>query len=110
MKSAYVNHQGKAYASLLCDPDSGAVAILTEIRVDPDFQGRGWGRELLKEITTAADEDEVVLMLSVEPGPEGLNSEELTAWYSRYGWEPVTNTETGEVEPDVLCRMPQATT
>ncbi|MFJ5066533.1 GNAT family N-acetyltransferase [Kitasatospora sp. NPDC088556] len=107
---AYVNHQGRAYASLLCEPDAGSVVILTEVRVASDCQGRGWGSELLRQITADADKAGVVLMLSVEPGSEGLGLDELRAWYSRYGWEPVTDAATRKVEPDVLCRLPQGPT
>ncbi|MFB7906416.1 GNAT family N-acetyltransferase [Kitasatospora sp. NPDC056076] len=110
MKSAYLNHQGRAYASLRYEPETPSVVILAEIRVDPDFQGRGWGSELLSEIAAAADREGVALMLSVEPGPFGLDRQQLVAWYSRYGWDPVTSAETGKVEPDVLCRLPQVST
>ncbi|MFJ4093444.1 GNAT family N-acetyltransferase [Kitasatospora sp. NPDC089913] len=107
MKMAYVHHEGKAYAYLRYEPDVQSVAILAEVHVLGGYQGRGWGSELLRQITADADASGVVLMLSVEPGPEGLTRNELTAWYSRYGWEPVRN-EAREVEPDILCRLPHA--
>ncbi|MEV5883094.1 GNAT family N-acetyltransferase [Streptomyces sp. NPDC052020] len=101
MKTIYVRHDGKASASLLTDPSGDKTAILTEVAVWPEFRGRGWGSEILKEVCADADTDDVTLMLSFDPGPNGLSAEAMLSWYERYGFIRALN------DPDVMIRLPQ---
>lgn len=102
---SYVRHGGAASASLLSNPSGEGPVIVTEIHVWQGFRGRGWASDLLKEITASADREGVVLMLSVDPGPFGLDAQQLVDWYSRHGFQQVE--AEGKIEPDVMARLPQ---
>lgn len=59
--------------------------IITRINVPAEFRGTGAGTRLLKQITDDADEHGVTLWLEISPS-DGLNYEELEAWYKRHGF------------------------
>ncbi|MER6382092.1 GNAT family N-acetyltransferase [Streptomyces sp. NPDC001118] len=101
MKTTYVHHNGAASASLLNDPVGSGPAIVTEIAVWAECRGRGWGSEVLKKVCRDADAEKVTLLLSVEPGPDGLSAEALVSWYERHGFSRAINDET------VMIRLPE---
>ncbi|SCD90774.1 hypothetical protein GA0115243_104745 [Streptomyces sp. ScaeMP-e83] len=93
-------YAGVASASLLSDPsDISRPVIVSEIAVQPDDQGKGWGSEILKMICRDADQENVTLVLSVDPGPVGLPYSQLVDWYTRYGFQ-------GNDEDRVMIRLP----
>ncbi|WP_188285327.1 GNAT family N-acetyltransferase [Streptomyces sp. CBMA29] len=108
MNPVYALYAGAASVSLLLDPDGHRPAILTEIAVWPEHQGKGWGSEILRMVTTEADQDGVAIMLSVEPGPNGLTFKQLVSWYRRYGFESLSSD--GTTDPETMCRLPQVST
>jgi len=87
----------KTCYTLRIDPTNIAIADLvkpgeltrdwtiTRINVPRGHRGRGIGRALLREILAQADYEGVRLQLEVAPS-DGLNYEQLVAWYDRYGF------------------------
>lgn len=100
VKGTYALHGGAASASLLLDPAGNRPAILTEVAVWPEDQGKGWGSEILRLVCRQADASGVLLLLSVDPGPVGLSYPALRDWYGRYGF-------IGDSADDVMIRTPQ---
>lgn len=60
--------------------------ILTRINVPREYRGKGEGTDLLKRILADADRDKVTLYLEISPS-DGLNWEQLEAWYLRHGFK-----------------------
>ena len=61
--------------------------IITRINVPKDFRNKGFGSALLKEILEDADKTNTTLFLEISPS-DGLNYDELEAWYLRYNFKP----------------------
>jgi predicted GNAT family N-acyltransferase len=62
--------------------------IITRINVPQQARGRGHARELLKQILEEADATQTTLWLEISPS-DGLNYDELEAWYKRHGFRNV---------------------
>lgn len=75
----------------------GEPFVISRINVPKRYRGLGFGRELLRMITDAADMAGVRLKLAVSPyGDSPLQFKELSAWYRRHGFRQVQG------EPSVL--------
>jgi ribosomal protein S18 acetylase RimI-like enzyme len=61
--------------------------IITRINVPAEFRGKGHGRDLLAQITRDADKEGVTLWLEISPS-DGLDGDQLAAWYIRAGFMP----------------------
>jgi ribosomal protein S18 acetylase RimI-like enzyme len=59
--------------------------LLTRINVPVQHRGLGYGTMLLLECLQSADAEGAVIVLEISPS-DGLNFEELGAWYTRYGF------------------------
>lgn len=83
MNSAYYDMGTRSIADLV--PISTGEILVTRINVPAEHRGKGIGSKLLRSIVADADIMGVTLIL--EPSPYGgLNYEQLTAWYKRYGF------------------------
>ncbi|EPX83459.1 hypothetical protein Salmuc_02067 [Salipiger mucosus DSM 16094] len=62
--------------------------VLHGIWVAPSYRGQGIAHRILRRLVDAADEADCGLALYHEPfGSEGLNKEELEAFYGRHGFQ-----------------------
>lgn len=64
--------------------------IITRMNVPVQFRRKGFGRELLRSILDAADEEKVILYLEVASSGE-MGNKVLEDWYSRRGFEYQTD-------------------
>lgn len=61
---------------------------ITRINIPAAYRGQGYGTQLLRSITQAADEAGVDLSLEIMPsGP--LDYDDLEAWYKRHGFTQI---------------------
>jgi GNAT superfamily N-acetyltransferase len=61
---------------------------ISNIQVDKDAMGRGLGSRALKEITDAADKNNLTITANVKPsGVGGLSKDQLHKWYASYGFK-----------------------
>ena len=86
MRECYFDEETRAIADLISHGDLAGNLIITRINVPKEHRGKGIARKLLKEILFDADKDRVILHLEVSPS-DGLNREQLVAWYKRHGFE-----------------------
>jgi predicted GNAT family N-acyltransferase len=83
-------------------PDNHSIAILdlskvrgrvyevNRVNVPTRYRGRGYGRQLLKEVCSEADRfDTLLRLVPMESG--GLTAAQLEAWYSRHGFRQHEN-------------------
>ena len=61
---------------------------ISRINTPMEFRGRGIGSRLLERACADADAEGIVLELFVSPS-DGLDEDELHAWYSRHGFASV---------------------
>lgn len=66
--------------------DAGERTVVTRIKVPAAYRNQGHARSMMKELLDQADAEKVTLLLSIEPG-DGLNLDELAAWYVRCGFK-----------------------
>jgi len=59
--------------------------IITGIYVEPEYRGRGYGRQLLNMILADADAEGITLFLDVVGSGKMLN-DQLADWYARNGF------------------------
>lgn len=88
MKTCYFDLKTRAIADL-CPPIAGSEIPgwqITRINVPFRFRGVGLASALLKQIIADADEARVDLSIGVNPS-DGLDREQLTAWYMRHGFK-----------------------
>lgn len=78
--------RGRAYARLSHWPDPLGWA-LTDIFVPWNDQGKGIGRDLMREVLEWADSQNVDVCLSIAPSGGKMDHEALEAWYRRVGFE-----------------------
>ena len=71
--------------------DGKSVMLLKKIYIKPEFQGQGIGSEIINKITKFADELNIPIMLSTDPGQK--LAETLPDYYARFGF-----LDTGDVE------------
>jgi len=95
MKTCYFDRETRAIADLVAPLPNygiGYVPAWQITRINVPFQSRGAGlaSALLKQITDDADSDCVDLWLGVLP-TDGLNREQLIAWYERNGFRQHKN-------------------
>ena len=86
MKDCYFDKETRAIADLVSHGDLAGNLIITRINVPKEHRGKGVARKLLAKILADADKDRIILHLEVSPS-DGLNREQLIAWYSRHGFE-----------------------
>lgn len=58
---------------------------LTRINVPTAYRGRGYAKAILKAILEYADKHYLAMILAVTSS-DGLNNEELVAWYNRHNF------------------------
>lgn len=92
MKTFYYEKLGFRTAVLDVNILSGK-HIISRINTPMEFRGRGIGSRLLKRVCADADAEGIVLELFVSPS-DGLDEDELHAWYSRHGF--VSDPEVGK--------------
>ena len=63
----------------------GKGLIITRINVPRNHRGKGIASTLLRRALHAADSESITLFLEISPS-DGLNYEQLKAWYKRYGF------------------------
>ena len=59
--------------------------VITRINVMEQYRGQGYGTRILDLILNDADAEGVSLFLEPVPS-DGLDMDELTAWYERHGF------------------------
>jgi predicted N-acetyltransferase YhbS len=74
--------------------------IISRINTPMEFRGRGIGSRLLRRACADADAEGIELELVVSPS-DGLDRDELYAWYSRHGFVSVP-----EVDKFFMVRKP----
>lgn len=62
--------------------------IITRINVPQAFRGQGHARELLRRVCADADLEGVTLWLEISSS-DGLDYDQLEAWYVRHGFKPL---------------------
>ncbi|MFE4860804.1 GNAT family N-acetyltransferase [Streptomyces sp. NPDC056670] len=97
MKVRYELHGGLVTAILNPGPTATEPVTLEEIFVREEARGRGYATELLTRICSDVDAVSAVLILSVDPGLDGLTYAQLVAWYERHGFQ-------GSPDDDVMIR------
>src|SRR6059058_2728528 len=68
-------------------------ALITRIEVHEPFRGKGYASEMMKEVIKDADEQGVILFLTVDSDGTGLGNLELRRWYFRLGFQRFAGTE-----------------
>jgi N-acetylglutamate synthase-like GNAT family acetyltransferase len=86
MRTNYTVRCGPTHIAI-CDISkiNGKLYEVHRINVPPAYRGRGFGRELLKQLLADADANSVCLRLWVLPSG-GLGRRKLTAWYLRHAF------------------------
>jgi ribosomal protein S18 acetylase RimI-like enzyme len=69
----------------LCDYYNRGM-IITRINVPAAYRGQGHARKLLSQITADADAEHIRLWLEIQAS-DGLNYDQLQAWYERNGFK-----------------------
>lgn len=105
MRDGYYNMEHGATVDLIKSSDSSLV-IITRIMVTAQQRGKGYARELMERVIEDADEEGVLLMLSVEADPGGLDEKTLKAWYTRLGFEILPGSDTTMVRRPVGNNTP----
>lgn len=86
MRTCYVDTEHRAIADLVAPNELTSYWTITRINVPHEHRGKGLGTKLLRRILE--DADKAFVILALEPSPsDGLNYDQLTAWYSRHGFE-----------------------
>lgn len=60
---------------------------ITRINVPRAYRGQGHARELMQRMLAKADAESLVLYLEIVPS-DGLDYQQLAAWYKRVGFIP----------------------
>lgn len=84
MQHIYVDVAAHATANLI-DLNQGTF-LLSGIEVRQPNRGQGHGGRLLKKVLNEADREQVTLLLLVEPDGTGLDTAQLTRWYTKHGF------------------------
>lgn len=87
MKTCYVIPEFRAIADLVAPGEMTRNWTITRINVPKASRGHGLGSQLLRQITDDADRLGLRLQLEVYAS-DGLDHEQLVAWYGRHGFEP----------------------
>jgi GNAT superfamily N-acetyltransferase len=88
VQTCYVDFDTRSIADLVSPGELTSGWTITRINVPSygDVRGKGHGTALLKRILADADAEGVELWL--EPSPsDGLDYDQLVAWYKRHGFE-----------------------
>lgn len=86
MKNCFVIPEHRAIADLVPGHEMGLPGyIITRINVPKASRKQGIGSRLLNAIIDEADRQREHLWLEIQPS-DGLNYEELEAWYMRHGF------------------------
>jgi ribosomal protein S18 acetylase RimI-like enzyme len=84
MRTCYIVRCGfRAAIADLIQHEGGM--MITRINVPKDYRGKGYGRELLRQILVDADQEAITLHLHVSCS-DGLTDQQLDAWYKRHGF------------------------
>lgn len=74
---------------------------LNRINVPPEFRGKGHGSRLLQRVLDDADEEDVIVMLGINPYGE-MTYDQLRDWYERHGF-----VEEDRGSGSIFIRQPQ---
>jgi ribosomal protein S18 acetylase RimI-like enzyme len=87
MKRLYTVREGNKNVAIadVSPWDDDKRFCVDRIKVFSAFRGRGYGSQLLREVSVDADKEGVWLLLETH-SYGGLNAEQLIAWYRRYGF------------------------
>lgn len=72
----------------LCDY-YGEGFIITRINVPKEFRNKGVASKLLQRVLDEADKEKINLWLEISAS-DGLNYDQLEAWYKRHGFKGTT--------------------
>lgn len=98
MRTVYVDYETRSIADLVRPGELTTGWTITRINVPENHRGKGNGTRLLEHILEDADKEAVTLWLEVSPS-DGLDREQLVAWYRRHGF-------TGQ-PGDYMTRLPR---
>lgn len=95
MKSCYIDVEHRAIADLFevtpydvhdtMHTPPGKCMLLTRINVPRMHRGNGVARRLMQQVLRDADAERVTIYLHISPS-DGLDFEQLEAWYERCGF------------------------
>jgi ribosomal protein S18 acetylase RimI-like enzyme len=88
METCYVDPATRTIADLVAPGELTPGWTITRINVPAPHRGKGHGSTMLKRILADADAKQATLYLEVSPS-DGLDYEELFAWYTRHGFKRV---------------------
>lgn len=93
MRDVYSAYPIRAHAYLMpyTADDTGKTWLFTGIDVAHNERGKGVARDLMRVVLDDADREGVTLILSVEPDGTGLSFEQLKSWYTRLGFEEISD-------------------
>lgn len=77
------------------------VRELTHFNTPHEDQRKGYASALLREVVLEADAAYITLLLTVRAYLNGMNSEQLAAWYRKFGFEEI------QAEPLIMARRPR---
>jgi GNAT superfamily N-acetyltransferase len=80
--------------------------LVTHIWTRPDLHGKGFARELFNQVLKDADDENVVLMLSITPDPGGMSYEQLHDWYLRCGFRYYSDGDNDGYQDPTMLREP----
>lgn len=88
MKTSYYTKLYNPYSLAVVDLvySSNGIFMIARINVPTAHRGNGIASELLRQVLEDADKEGVTLHLGVSPS-NGLDYDQLVAWYKRYGFE-----------------------
>jgi ribosomal protein S18 acetylase RimI-like enzyme len=86
VKTCYVDVVTRSIADLVQPGEMAPFWVITRINVPREHRGQGLGSKMLKEICADADKEGCSLGLDVSPS-DGLDYDQLVAWYKRYGFK-----------------------
>lgn len=94
---AYVKRHGQQIEAGRCyvrDQLDHGYWYLWGMKVEPEYRRQGIGTQLMNEVIALYQWDRIELIPARE-GEDGMTSDQLSAWYGRFGFEtgPSANTE-----------------
>lgn len=86
MRTCYVLPESRTIADLVQPHELTQWWTITRINVPEDHRGKGLGSAILNLILVEADVERITLAVEVSAS-DGLNHEQLEAWYARKGFK-----------------------
>ena len=77
------------------------VREVSAVHVEPEHRRQGFGSAIMQAVCADADHAGFVLLLQPEPESGGMTIDELSAWYSRFGFVAI------QESPLLMARSPR---